>query len=204
MYAYMMREFSRHTVAGLKEYKLFKLLLPPFKSFLEINLEKEIDKHQALITCALAAARRGQAPDPGDTAQLLNRAREIDQAFLQKAHAFSTAINIPYHEIDPIRQRRIELVNAAAYRLLVNWQQTTSFRRLAHGQYSREQFRSLLMEILSLYIEETRVLSKSVKIPRHLTRFSDSLINTVHDVMQKVAGELSQHLTDQVYKRTPQ
>ncbi|MBF8270394.1 MAG: hypothetical protein HW386_2103, partial [Gammaproteobacteria bacterium] len=173
----MMREFSDRTATGLKEYKLFKLILPPFKSFLEINLEKEIDKHQDVIACAMAAVRAGQAPDHTDTDRLLRRAREIDQAFLHKAHSLSAAINIDYPAIDRVRQRRIELVIATAYQVLAQWQGKTPLRKIVSGLYTREQYRSLLREILSLYIEETGVLSKSVKIPRHLARFRDSLIN---------------------------
>ena len=200
MYAYMMREFSQRTIAGLKECKLFKLLLPPFKSFLEINLDKEIEKHQEVIACAVAAVQRGQTPGHVSIEQLLRRAREIDQAFLRKAHSLSSALDIHYQEIDQVRLRRIELVITAAYQLLVNWQVKMSFRRVVHGQYDREQFRAFLLNILNLYIQETRVLSKSVKIPRHLARFSDSLIDTVHTVMQRTADQLAQDLTDKVYK----
>ena len=197
----MMREFSDRTTTGLKAYKLFKLILPPFKSFLEINLEKEIDKHQDVIACAMAAARAGQAPDHIDTDRLLRRAREIDQAFLHKAHSLSAAINIDYPAIDRVRQRRIELVIATAYQVLARWQGKTQLRDVITGLYAREQYRSLLQEILNLYIEETRVLSKSLKIPHHLIRFRDSLINTVDTVMQKVAGQLVLELTDKVYKK---
>ena len=62
MNAYMMREFSQRTVAGLKEYKLFRIILPPFKSFLEVNLDKEIDKHQEIINCAMEAIAEGHPP----------------------------------------------------------------------------------------------------------------------------------------------
>ena len=198
----MMREFSNRTATGLKEYKLFKLILPPFKSFLQINLDKEIDKHQEVIACAMTAVHAGQAPDHTDTDRLLRRAREIDQGFLQKAHSLSAAINIDYPAIDRVRQRRIELVIAAAYQVLARWQGKTPLRKVIAGLYTREQYRLLLREILQLYIEETRVLSKSVKIPRHLARFSDSLINTVHTVMQRVADQLVLELTDKIYQRS--
>ena len=196
-----MREFSRRTVDGLKEYKLFKLLLPPFKSFLEINLEKEIDKHQEVIACAVAAVQQGRPPDHTYTEQPLRRAREIDHGFLRKAESLSAAIKINYTEIDQVRRRRIELAIAATYQVLAQWQGKSRLRQVIGGLYSQHQFRSLLLEILNLYIQETRVLSNSVKIPRQLARFRDSLISTIHDVMHKVADKLVLDLTNQVYNR---
>jgi len=200
MYAYMMREFSQQTIDSLKTYKLFKLLLPPFKSFIEINLEKEIDKTHAVVFCAVEAVRLGQPPDHTYTEQLLRQSRDIDQAFLQNAHSLSSAIQINYPEIDQVRQRRIELVIDAAYQVLAHWQGRKALRQVITGLYNREQFSMLLFEILNLYIEETRVLSKSVKIPRQLTRFRDSLLNTVHAVMRQVAGQLVPDLTGRIFK----
>ncbi|MBF8270823.1 MAG: hypothetical protein HW386_2532, partial [Gammaproteobacteria bacterium] len=40
------------------------------------------------------------------------------------------------------------------------------------------------------------------KIPRHLARFRDSLINTVNTVMQRVANQLVLELTDKIYQRS--
>ena len=201
MYGYMMREFSQLTIDGLKSYTLFKLLLPPFKSFIEINLEKELDKTQAVVICAVEAVRLSQPPDHTYTGQLLLQSRDIDQAFLRKAQSLSSAIQINYPEIDRIRQRRIELVIAATYQVLAQWQGKLRLRQAIGGLYSQHQFRSLLLEILNLYIQETQVLSNSVEIPRSLARFRDSLISTIHDVMHKVAGNLVLELTDQVYQR---
>jgi hypothetical protein len=201
MNAYMLREFSRRTVAGLKRYALFKLLLPPFKTFLDINLDKELDKHREVIAVARAAARSGTPPGPAETEQLLQRARAIDQEFLRKAQSVSAALDIRYPEIDPIRRRRFELVSTAAYQILDGWGAGTRFRTAIRGRYPREQFHSLLREILNLYIQETGALSRSVKIPRALARFSDALIAAVHAAMQEAAGQLALELTDKVYRR---
>jgi hypothetical protein len=196
----MMREFSQRTIAGLKQYKLFSVLLPPFRSFLEINLEKEIDKHRELVACAWESARQGRMPDAADAARLLHQAREIDRAFLQKAQSLSSAIRINYAEIDQIRQRRIELVLTATIQVLSDWRGARRLRRVLQGFYTREQFHALLQEILDLYIRETGALSKAVKIPRPLVRFRESLIGTVDAVMRKTAAQLASDLTDQVYR----
>lgn len=200
MNAFMMREFSQRTVIGLKEYKLFKFLLPPFKSFLEINLDKEIDKQREIILCAMEAMKLDRPPADIYTHQLLQKARQIDQIFLHKASSISSAIDIPYHEIDQIRQRRIEHLIEAIYQILVEWKDTVKFRAVIAELYNRDQFQLFLKEILHLYIMETKILSNSVKIPLKLSRFSDSLKETVHTVMKNVADELVPDLTSKVFK----
>lgn len=200
MNAYMMREFSHRTVAGLREYKLFRIILPPFKSFLEVNLDKEIDKHREIINCAMEAAAAGHPPGTAYIERLLQRAREIDRVFLQKAQAFSSAIDIHYHEIDPIRKRRFEYLLEANYRILIGWHELKQVRKAICNLYEREQFRSFLQEILNLYINETRLLSYSVKIPRRLSPVRTTLIDTVNGVMKNTAAELAIDLTSKVYK----
>jgi len=200
MNACMMREFSQRTVAGLHEYKLFRIILPPFKLFLEFNLDKEIDKHEEVVKCALEALSEGQPPDRNCTERLLLRAREIDQAFLQKAHMFSSAIDIHYHEIDPIRLRRFEYLLNANYQVLSRWSGNLQVRHAIYDLYSTDEFRFILQEILYLYIRETRLLSHSVKIPRRLSSVRTTLIDTVDKVMKRTADNLVTDLTKIVYK----
>ena len=118
MNAYLMREFSERTISGLRKHSLFKLILPAFKSFLEINLDKEIEKHREVITIASEALKQGRTPSGADTERLLKKSSEIDQAFLHKAAALSSAIDIHYREINPIRRRRIEYLIDTNYRIL--------------------------------------------------------------------------------------
>ena len=200
MNAYMMREFSQRTIDGLKEYKLFRIILPPFKSFLEVNLDKEIDKHREVINYAMEAVVEGHPPGTVYIERLLQRAREIDRIFLQKAQMFSSAIDIHYHEIDPIRQRRFEYLLEANYRILIKWRDLGQVRKAICNLYEREQFRLFLLEILNLYIKETRLLSHSVRIPRRLSAVRTTLIDTVDRVMKNIAAELVIDLTDKVYK----
>ena len=202
MNAYMMREFSERTISGLRKHNLFKLILPPFKSFLEINLDKEVDKHREIITLANAALIQGRSPADADTELLLQKSLEIDQAFLHKAAALSSAIDIHYSEINPIRRRRIEYLLDANYKVLAGWDINRNFRGVIAGLFNPPDFGTLLRDVLYLYIEETRVLSKSVKIPRKLTFASNRLIDTVHTEMKNVADKLAVDLANTVFRRT--
>lgn len=195
----MMQEFSTRTAARLGDYTLFKLLLPAFRAFLDINVRKEIEKDRLVIACA--AQRAGSAPTEADIQRLLQQARAIDRKFLQQAAVFPVSIHIEYRDIEQVRRRRIERLLEAAGGLFAQWAQTPRFRVVVAQLYSRAEFESLLREILELYSVETKMLSRSVNIPQifHIAR--DSLSDTVHTVMVSVAEGLAGELTRKVYRR---
>ena len=195
----MMQEFSARTATRLADYTLFKLLLPVFRAFLDINVRKEIEKDRLVIACA--AQRAGGAPTEADIQRLLQQARAIDRKFLQQAAVFPVSIHIEYRDIEQIRRRRIERLLETAGGLFAQWGQTPRFRVAVARLYSRAEFESLLREILELYSVETKILSRSENIPQifHIAR--DSLSDTVHTVMVSVAEGLAGELTRKVYRR---
>ena len=197
----MMQEFSTRTAAGLADYTLFRLLLPAFRAFLDINVRKEIEKDRLVILHAAAAQRAGSAPQEADIQQLLQQAREIDQQFLQQAAVFPVSIHIEYRDIEEFRRRRIERLLELAGRLLAQWQVTPRFRAVVASLYDPDAFRALLREILELYSAETKMLSHSVHIPQIFNFARDSLSETVHTVMISVANGLADELTHKVYRR---
>jgi hypothetical protein len=201
MDAAMMREFSARTVRRLESHTLFRLLLPVFRSFLEINVRKEIEKDRPTILRAAAARQAGDAPGPADVEALLQQAREVDQRFLREAAVFPVNIHIEYRDLEPFRRRRIEMLLAAADALFARWESTPRFRAAVAAQYTRAEFEALLREIMRLYAAETRALSRSVRIPSLFNLARDSVSDTVYSVMTGVAAELAVELTHRVYRR---
>jgi hypothetical protein len=197
----MMQEFSTRTAARLEDHTLFRLMLPVFRAFLDINVRKEIEKDRLVIMRAATAQRAGSAPQEADIQQLLQQAREIDQKFLQQAVAFPVSIHIEYRDIEEFRRRRIERLLELAGRLLAQWEVTLRFRAAVAGLYAPDEFRVLLREILELYSAETKMLSRSVHIPQIFNFARDSLSETVHTVMVSVAKGLAGELTHKVYRR---
>ena len=197
----MMQEFSTRTAARLGDYTLFRLLLPAFRAFLDINVRKEIEKDRLVIVRAAAAQRAGSAPQEADIQRLLQQAREIDRQFLQQAAVFPVSIHIEYRDIEQFRRRRIERLLELAGRLLAQWEVTPRFRAAVAGLYAPDEFRALLREILELYSAETKMLSRSVHIPQIFNFARDSLSETVHTVMVSVAQGLAGELTHKVYRR---
>ena len=197
----MMQEFSTRTAARLGDHTLFRLMLPAFRAFLDINVRKEIEKDRLVIMRAADAQRADSTPQDADIQRLLQQAREIDQKFLQQAAVFPVSIHIEYRDIEEFRRRRIERLLELAGRLLAQWETMPRFRAAVARLYSRAEFESLLREILELYSAETKMLSRSVHIPQIFNFARDSLSETVHTVMVSVAKGLATELTRKVYRR---
>lgn len=198
----IMLAFSHRTADRLSCHTLFGLLLPAFQSFLDINVRKEVDKDQCVIVAAGEAFRSGRAPNPADAGQLLHEARLIDQAFLQQTAPFPLAIDIRYPDIEPTRRQRIERLLAMSHRLLAHWQSTPHFRHAVAQAYPREQFRVALGEILHLYAQETKLLSRSVHLPALIGLARDRLTDAIFTEMEAVARQLANEFTEMAYRRS--
>lgn len=196
-----MQAFSDRTADGLKDYTLFRLALPPFQSFLDINVGKEVEKDRMVIVRAGKLLQSGVEPGTADVAALLQEARKIDESFVRKAVVFPVDINIQYQDIEPYRQQRLELLLHASYRILAQWQDVSSFRAAVNESYSEAQFRGLLNNILGLYATETRMLSRSVHIPHLLTLARDAVVQTITIVMEQEAEALAKLLAHRAYQR---
>lgn len=197
----MMETFSQNTVAGLKAHTLFRLALPPFQSFLDINVSKEIEKDRRVIIQAANLHQSGGRPDPSHVDALLQEARQIDQAFVRQAAVFPIDIRIQYQDIEHYRHQRIELLLHTSYHILAQWQESQSFRSVVNRQYNEAQFHKLLHDILRLYAMETRMLSRSIRIPHLLSLARDKVTQTITDTMEREATALASSLTRTVYRR---
>ena len=197
----VMESFSQRTVNGLKAHTLFRLALPPFQSFLDINVGKEVEKDRRVITLAAELLQIGATPGPAHVSALLQEARQIDQDFLRRAAVFPIDIRIRYQDIEHYRQRRIELLLHTSYPILKQWQTSSSFRAAVQALYDAVQFQTRLHEILSLYARETHMLSRSIRIPHLLSLAREAITQTVTTVMEQEAETLAREVTRTVYRR---
>lgn len=201
MNRFMMESFSERTVQGLAQHTLFRLALPPFQSFLDINVSKEVEKDRRVITRAGQLHEAGTRPEAGHVSALLGEAREVDESFVRKAAVFPININIQYHDIEHYRRQRIELMLNTSHRLLGLWQQARSFRSAVGEAYDAAGFQELLHNILGLYAMETRSLSRSIRLPGLISMARDAVTQTITDVMEQEAKSLSQSLANRIYRR---
>lgn len=194
-----MNEFSKRTVEDLRRHKLFKLLLPAFTSFLKINVNKEIEKDRQIILRARTLQIEDRTPTSDDIQGLLQYFREIDRKFLQDISTLASSIVIHYDDLERHRKMRIEKTLDMVYRIFRQWERDSRFRTAVTSIYKRDEFIFLVTDIFKLYINETRMLSESVKIPRKLLFTRDALVRKVSSVMDAVAIELTEEITDWMF-----
>jgi hypothetical protein len=200
----MLEEFSQRTTQGLKQHTLFRLMLGPLQSFLDINVNKEVEKDRQVILHAASLVQSEKFPTQQDTQHLLAMARDIDRAFLRETAIFPMNISIEYHDIEPIRQQRIQCLLSESHQLFRQWHTMTSMRNALATMYDAQQFYKLLFDILHLYSLETRMLSHSVRMPGLISFARDTVTQTVYVVMESVARQLSQELSGRLFRQTGQ
>lgn len=197
---YMLEEFSRRTIVGLKKHAFFHLLLGTLRDFLKKNVEKEIEKDRHVILHAASLIQADKFPTGQDTQHLLVLARDIDRAFLHQAMKLPVELTIQYQEIESIRQQRIQRMLQEAHQLFREWKDKRLFRQALCMHYDSPQFAKLLFDILHLFSLETRLLSQSVRLPGLISIARESLIQTVYVVMDSVARELANEIARRVYR----
>jgi hypothetical protein len=193
--AWMMHEFNGQTLAALKHNAFFKLLLPPFSGFLLNNVQKEIQKDHAVIEVACQSSRQQLPPGDQEILGLLQMAREIDRRFVRKTHIPSIGIQIRHEEIETIRAERMRLLLDGLYQILRQWEKQPGLRKAVKAVLNRGQFHGLILKILFLYINETQLLSNSIKLPLTLRRARDSALRTVTAAMQGAATKVADECT---------
>lgn len=157
-----------------------RLALPALEPFLEENVAKEVRKD------ALVIRRAGQGPAPGAAREILAAAREIDREFLERIGSLPVRIEIPYARIEPVRLRRIELGLDTAHRILQAWRG----HRRVRDAFASGELEERLLKMLLLYAEETRALSRSVRLPLILEPARERIAQRLADAMARAARSL--------------
>ncbi|MFV1977538.1 MAG: hypothetical protein ACC651_17495 [Candidatus Scalindua sp.] len=177
------------------------MMLPPFQSFLDLNVTKEEKKDNFVISTAYHAIQEGKSLKEITIAPLLQEARKIDQKFLQQTFLLPISINIQYQEVEQIRRQRMELLLCAAYHLFEQWGNKPDIRSTFSKLFNQDQFSEWLYKILHLYNQETKILSHSVRLPSLLGLARNKLSNTIYSIMEDVSQQLITELTQIIYRR---
>lgn len=197
----MMEEFSRRTIAGLQRHTLFRVMLPIFNSFLELNVRKEVEKDRQVIMRAEELYLSGTTPGDQDVRGLLQQAKEVDRAFLQQVSIFPIAIKIDYAEIEKVRHLRVGHLLHESHRILSQWANSRKFTTTISELYDADEFNAILYDILRLYSVETESLSHSVRLPAVMFVARNSLTRTVSTTMQDAAKSLAAQITGRIYRQ---
>ncbi|MDP2822329.1 MAG: hypothetical protein Q8O52_06580 [Sulfuritalea sp.] len=196
----MLHVFSQRTTAALRAALPLRLALPHLEPVLALNVIKEARKD----TLVILRARELAADSPADwndvLPQLLQATKEIDRMFLARVGKFPVEIVIRYEEIAPIRARRMKLLHDAALKLLAAENSQRRLRAAMHATFSRDEFAQLLYELFRLYAEETRSLSRSVRLPGPLAALRELIAQELLNVMLRVARPLALEIAAAAYR----
>jgi hypothetical protein len=194
--------YSRRTTAALRAALPLRLALPHLEPVLALNVDKEVKKDTLVIQDARDLPA-GSAPDWNALLpQLLQATKEIDRMFLARVGRFPVEIVVRYEEIVPIRARRMKLLHEAALRILHAHGTGCRLRSAIHASFSREEFEQLLYELFRLYAEETRSLSRSVRLPGPLAALRELIAQELLNVMLGVAKPLALEIAAAAFRPT--
>jgi len=197
----ILEAYSRRTTDTLRAALPLRLALPHLEPVLARNVAKEMQKDALVIRRAGEALAAGSSPGPDALRKLLEATKEIDRAFLAQVGSLPIRIVIPYAEIAPVRLERIERLFGAAYRILDAWRPAQGVRAAVQTAYPRAELERLLLSLLRLYAQETRVLSSSVRLPALLIPIREHVAQSLHGIMNDTAMRLAGELAAMVYRR---
>lgn len=190
----MLHTYSRRTTAALRAALPLRLALPHLEPVLALNVDKEVEK-DTLVILRAGEPKSGEASDrDAILSQLMLATKEIDRQFLARVGKFPVEIVVRYDEIVPIRARRIKLLHDAALKVFAAGEGRLRLRGALQASYSRDEFAQLLYELFRLYAEETRSLSRSVRLPRALVPLRELIAQELFNVMLRVAWSLAREI----------
>jgi hypothetical protein len=197
----ILHSYSRRTTTALRAALPLRLALPHLEPVLALNVDKEVEKDRLVILRASELAAAG-TPDWNDVLPpLLQATKEIDREFLARIGAFPVDIVIRYEEIAPIRTRRMTLLFEASRRLHAARERNPRLRHALSATFSRDEFAHLLDQLFRLYAEETRSLSRSVRLPALLVPLRELIAQELLNVMQRVARPLAEEIAAAAYRQ---
>lgn len=195
----ILHAFSQRTTTALHAALPLRLALPHLEPVLAMNVAKEIRKDTLVILRANEPATEVAADWNEILPQLLQATKEIDRGFLGSVGKFPVEIVIRYEEIAPIRTRRIKLLHDAARKILTARDTDRRLRDAMRASFSRDEFAQLLHELFRLYAEETRSLSRSVRLPGPLVPLRELIAQELLNVMLRVARPLALEIATTVF-----
>lgn len=197
----ILHAYSQRTTHALRAALPLRLALPHLEPVLALNVAKEVRKDTLVILRARELSMDPAADWNEVLPQLLQATKDIDSGFLARLGAFPVGVVIRYEEIAPIRARRMKLLHDAAQKLLSagDPDRDPRLRGALHASFSPAEFEQLLYQLFRLYAEETRSLSRAVRLPGPLALMREILAQELLNVMLRVAQPLAKEIATSVF-----
>ncbi len=200
----ILNAFSQRTTTALRAALPLRLSLPHLEPVLALNVDKEVKKDTLVILRARELMNAGALDWNEVLPQLLQATREIDRLFLSSVGAFPVDIVIRYEEIAPIRARRMKLLYDAALKITTARDSERRLRGAMRATFSRDEFGQLVHELFRLYADETRSLSRSVRLPGLLVPLRELIAQELFNVMLRIARPLSIEIAEAAFRSPTQ
>jgi hypothetical protein len=195
----MMYEFSRRSLERVSGRSPLLISLPFFSTYMEANVKKEVEKDRLIIEEAAQAYMAGRPACDLDLEDIFEKTKQVDKAFLDNLPIPSFSLSLRYSDFADIRIQRIWRISRTVYALLANWRDTASFTDAARKAYTGEAFKDILAEILHLYNEETRMLSKSIRLFSPFSKAVSSYVETLFQAMEATTEDMADVYTKKIY-----
>ena len=195
----MMEEFSSRSLDRIRGNSLVLASLPFFSSYFAANVKKEVDKDRLIIEEAGQAFEAGKPVCDLDLEEIFEKTKTVDKQFIKSLRIPSISLSVRYGDIADIRIQRIWRISRAVYELLREWPDTGSFADIVRKVYTGKEFKAIIMDILRLYNQETRMLSHSIRLIPPFNSAMSSLSETLFQSMDSVTESMADTYTTQLF-----
>ncbi len=193
----LMENFSHQSLDRMSNHTTLLGSLPFFSTYQNANVKKEVDKDRLIIMEVAEAFESGKPVCDLDLEEIFENTKKVDRGFLNKLTIAPFTLSVRYSDFADIRIQRIWLIAKAVYALLAHWPEGASFNDAVRYAYSEKKFKDILDEILHLYNEETKMLSKSI---RHLGPFRPA-VSAYTDALYQAMEEVREEITVSAVRR---
>lgn len=195
----LMEDFSRQSLNRLNSQKTLLTSLPFFSAYQDANVKKEVDKDRIIIMEAAGAFASDRPMCDLDLEEIFEKTKEVDKVFLNRLLIPPFTLSVRYSDFADIRIQRIWIISKTIYRLLAHWPEDASFTDAVRNAYSEKKFKDILSEVLHLYNEETRMLSKSIRNLGPLRSAVSAYNNALYQAMEDVREEITMSAVQRIF-----
>ncbi len=189
----ILHDFSKRCVDRLLDRSVAGMPLPFVRTYMNANVEKEVNKDCMIIEHAVSRHHEGSECCDYDIEELFDMTKRVDKAFLRKVTIPSLSVKIRYEDIAAIRKARIDLLSRVVHALLESWKGDDPIEDAVRSAYGPREFREVMTDILHLYNLETKNLGRSISLFGPLrvavNAFAEMLYRTMEEVMTQMVDE---------------
>jgi hypothetical protein len=197
----ILHDFSKRSIDRLKDRPIVCMPLPFFRTYMNANVAKEVDKDRLIIEYAAARHREGRACCDDDIEEMFELTKQVDKAFLRKVTIPSLSIKVRYEDIEAIRKSRINCISRCVHDLLASWKDDRPVEDAVRAAYTEQEFKGTMTEILHLYNLETKKLSNSIRLFGPLQMAVDAFAEALYRTMEEVMGSMTDSYAAMIYRK---